>query len=292
MKSQSVGKYAEQKRSEERGTRLDTDLYTGSRIQAWSSDLIEEDDFDETDYSGRLFNRIYNPTRISSPFLDSSSFLYEHPRTTDIFGELHTIKRKTADLDYEIKFYNPGPSSRAYRPRPGPPLFQDYIWDDVSYVVEAARGPRGNVMLREDKNLRDGEEERRREELRERAEEEEEERERQAAEQKARKRFEKALQEEAEAKAATSKKVQEEAERLWRAENPNWTRAHLHGMYSFTKLYNKDTISRDSTIGNEARMDDLLACVGKRMMSTHLLKGSHDESSHDGEELDGNAIND
>ncbi|KAI8407816.1 hypothetical protein FOFC_10743 [Fusarium oxysporum] len=100
-----------------------------------------------------------------------------------------------------------------------------------------------------------------------------------------------APQEEAEANAAAANKAHEEAERLWRAEYPEGPRSHLRAMQSFSKLYNKDTISRDSTIGNEARMDDLLACVGKRMMKSPFWKEPRGENSDDGEELGGHAMN-
>ncbi|KAK2690608.1 hypothetical protein QWA68_010283 [Fusarium oxysporum] len=109
--------------------------------------------------------------------------------------------------------------------------------------------------------------------------------ERKRVEELARGRFEEPLQEEAEAKAAAANKAQEEAERLWRAEYPEDPRGRLRAMRSFSKLYNKDTISRDSTIGNEARMDDILACVGKKMMKTGFLKEPRGESSNYGEEL-------
>ncbi|KAF5535711.1 hypothetical protein FPHYL_13144 [Fusarium phyllophilum] len=68
--------------------------------------------------------------------------------------------------------------------------------------------------------------------------------------------IEKTEQEEAETKVTATNKAQAEAGSLRRAENSEWPRAHLHGLYSFT-------------------------CVGKRMMKTPFLKESPDENSDD-----------
>ncbi|KAF5586168.1 hypothetical protein FPCIR_8019 [Fusarium pseudocircinatum] len=105
-----------------------------------------------------------------------------------------------------------------------------------------------------------------------------------------RRRFEKVLQEDAEVKTAALNEPQAEAERPWRAESPEWPRAHLRGMYSFSELPNKDTISRDITIGNEAEMDDLLGSVGKRMIKYSFLKESRDETSNGGGGLEADAM--
>ncbi|KAF5657245.1 hypothetical protein FCIRC_13338 [Fusarium circinatum] len=102
--------------------------------------------------------------------------------------------------------------------------------------------------------------------------------------------LEEALEEMKTSGYAASNEAEEEAEHLWRAEYPEGLRSRLRARLSFSKLHNKDTISRDSTIRNEAQMDDLLACVGKRMMKTPSLKESRDESPIDGEGLEGDTL--
>ncbi|KAL7755861.1 hypothetical protein ACKLNR_014388 [Fusarium oxysporum f. sp. zingiberi] len=63
--------------------------------------------------------------------------------------------------------------------------------------------------------------------------------ERKRVEELARGRFEKPLQEEAEAKAAAANKAQEEAERLWRAEYPEGPRGRLRAMWSLVSYTTK-----------------------------------------------------
>ncbi|SCN82482.1 uncharacterized protein FFC1_03906 [Fusarium fujikuroi] len=75
------------------------------------------------------------------------------------------------------------------------------------------------------------------------------------------------------------------AEGLWKAGYREGPGGRLRAIRSFSKLSSKDTISRDSTIGDEARMDDLLACVGKKMMKTPSLKEPGGDGLNNGEKL-------
>ncbi|KAH7480516.1 hypothetical protein FOMA001_g8915 [Fusarium oxysporum f. sp. matthiolae] len=272
------------------------------QIQSGSSNQNGEDDYYEIDHSGRPSNRTFNPTRTPSPFRDYTYFFHEYPRAADIVEGLRALPIKKTDSDYDVDPRNLGPFNRTYKPSRTPSPSQGYTSYSRSYgdLIEATPStnrphiykqnsyPESMVAnslqspgLREsilkiqaaqkatDETIQKEEEERKR------------------VEELALGRFEKALQEEAEAKAADANKGQEEAERLWRAEYPECPRGRLRAMRSFSKLYNKDTISRDSTTGSEARMDDLLACMGKKMMRTPFLKEPRGESSNYGEELGG-----
>ncbi|SPJ85273.1 uncharacterized protein FTOL_11054 [Fusarium torulosum] len=42
-----------------------------------------------------------------------------------------------------------------------------------------------------------------------------------------------------------------------------------HGPRSLSDVCNKDTISKDNTVGNQAQMDELLATFGKKVLGTH-----------------------
>ncbi|KAI3584128.1 hypothetical protein IWW34DRAFT_842959 [Fusarium oxysporum f. sp. albedinis] len=282
------------------------------RIQSGTSNRNGEDDYYGIDHFWRPFNRADNPTRTSSPLRDYSSHSYVHPRAADTFQGRLNVGREKADLDYDVDRRNLGVSDLPYKPSRELSPYQGYTSYSRSYDDPMEATPSTNrphiYQSTEAKFMRrgygvqfdtdsDSERDRRRkadEAIRDaekraksagkemkradkRLRKEKERREGESTEELTQMRFEND-----EAKAAASNKAQEEAERLWRAENPEGPRSGLRARRSFSKLQNKDTISRDSTIGNEARIDDLLACVGKRMMKPPFLKEFRDESADDG----------
>ncbi|KAH7200989.1 hypothetical protein BKA60DRAFT_625373 [Fusarium oxysporum] len=241
------------------------------QIQPGSSNQNGEDDYYDIDHSRRPSNRTFNPTRTPSPFRDYLYSSYEHPRAADILEGKRTMRRENADLDYDVDPRNLGPFNRTYKPSRTPSPSRGYTSYSRSYddPIEATPSPnRPHICKSTQAKLIP----------------------REFGHQFAKISRAEAPQEEAEANAAAANKAHEEAERLWRAEYPESPRSQLRAMQSFSKLYNKDTISRDSTIGNEARMDDLLACVGKRMMKSPFWKEPRGENSNDGEELGGHTM--
>ncbi|KAM0543606.1 hypothetical protein ACHAPJ_012193 [Fusarium lateritium] len=57
------------------------------------------------------------------------------------------------------------------------------------------------------------------------------------------------------------------------------------GARAFVDLCNKDTISKDNTIGEEARMDDLLARYGRKVTRLRHLHRPGDESADNSKEI-------
>ncbi|CZR49361.1 uncharacterized protein FPRO_08898 [Fusarium proliferatum ET1] len=244
---------------DERRRRLDSGSYRRSHTQPWSSDRDEQDDYDETGHSGRISNRTYHPTRLPSPVQGLSYFPHEDFRLLDILDISRTGRREKTNLCHDFDPRDLGRSNHSYKPNRAPSLYRGYTSYNSSYsdFIEIAQGTGDTIMIEKDKKRS------KRERMRDR---------RPRAEELAARTQEAIRQAELEIKTAASNKAEEEAERLWRADYPEDPQSRLCAIRSFSKLSSKDTIYKDNTIGDEGRIDDLLASVGKNMIKNSFLE--------------------
>ncbi|CVK98792.1 uncharacterized protein FMAN_08436 [Fusarium mangiferae] len=224
----------------------------GPRIQSGTYNPNGEDEYYDINHFGRPFNRTDNPTRTPSPLRYYSPHSSVQPGTVDIFGGRSGLGIEKAELAYDVNTRNLGQPNPPSKPSQTPPTYGDYASHSRVYEKVVEASIRPMSIGMSNEKL-----------VKWRA------------------------WIRADAQLATESFTHEQAKAEYR-EGPG---GRLREMRSFSNLYSNDTISRDSTIGNEARMDDLLACVGNKMMKAPSLKEPRGEGLRDGERLGGHTRN-